>query len=65
MMIRNFDDLMALAKTKEPRVLSVAVAQDEDVLNAVKIATQEGIVKPILVGTRRKLERLQIEWIGH
>lgn len=57
-MIRNFDDLMALAKTKEPRVLSVAVAQDEDVLNAVKIATQEGIVKPILVGDEKKIRAI-------
>ncbi len=64
MMIRNFDDLMALAKTKEPRVLSVAVAQDEDVLNAVKIATQEGIVKPILVGDEKKIRAItdRMDW---
>ncbi len=63
-MIRNFDDLMALAKTKEPRVLSVAVAQDEDVLNAVKIATQEGIVKPILVGDEKKIRAItdRMDW---
>ncbi len=58
MMIRNFDDLMALAKTKEPRVLSVAVAEDEEVLHAVKIATDEGIVKPILVGDEKKIRAI-------
>ncbi len=57
-MIRNFDDLMALAKTKEPRVLSVAVAEDEEVLHAVKIATDEGIVKPILVGDEKKIRAI-------
>lgn len=57
-MIRNFDDLMALAKNKEPRILSVAVAQDEDVLTAVKIATDEGIVKPILVGDEKKIREI-------
>lgn len=54
-MIRNFDDLMAYAKTKEPRVLSVAVAQDRDVLEAVKMAVDEGIVRPILVGDKEKI----------
>lgn len=41
---------MQLAVQKGQRTLIVAVAQDKDVLLAVKSATEAGLIKPILVG---------------
>ncbi|GKX32263.1 phosphate butyryltransferase [Vallitalea longa] len=54
-MVCKFEDIIKLAKTKEPKVLSVAVAQDIDVLNSIKIAVNEGIIKPILIGDRDQI----------
>lgn len=57
-MIKNFEDIVNLAKTKVIRILSVAVAQDEGVLRAVKYATDEGIIQPILVGDKEEIEKI-------
>jgi phosphate butyryltransferase len=40
------------------KVLSVAAAQDEDVLRAVTEAARMGIIQPILVGDGAKIERI-------
>lgn len=57
-MVCKFEDIIKLAKTKEPKVISVAVAQDIDVLNSVKVAVDEGIIKPILVGDKDKINEI-------
>jgi len=62
-MIRDFKDILNLAKTKEPKVISVAVAQDTDVLGAVKTAYEQGIIKGILVGNETEI-RTMSESIG-
>lgn len=53
--MRNFKEVLQAASKAGPKILSVAVAQDEDVLVAVKAAVDNGIVQPILVGEKNKI----------
>ncbi|WP_343347310.1 bifunctional enoyl-CoA hydratase/phosphate acetyltransferase [Terrisporobacter petrolearius] len=55
-MIRNFDDLLNQAKSIERVTISVAAAEDEAVLKAIKNAVDLGFVKPILVGDKNKID---------
>lgn len=57
-MIKGFDEVLQIAKERGPKVLSVAVAQDEDVLNSVEMARKAGIVSAILVGDQEKIEEI-------
>jgi phosphate butyryltransferase len=50
MIFKTLNDLVGLALQKDRRKLVVAVAQDEEVLLAVKAASEAGLVAPILVG---------------
>jgi phosphate butyryltransferase len=50
MQIRKLHDLVEIASGKGCKRLVVAVAQDENVLGAVKSAIQAGFVLPVLVG---------------
>ena len=54
-MAKDFNQLLNLAKEKGPRKLSVAVAEDREVLLAIKQAKMLGIVEPILVGNMNKI----------
>lgn len=49
-MIKNFDELLAVAIEKGPKRIAVACAQDDDVLKAIKAAYDKGIVNGYLVG---------------
>lgn len=60
-MARSFKDLLELAKERGPRIVSVAVAQDKDVLSAIKKASDMGIAKPILVGDKEKIQSIAEE----
>lgn len=60
-MISTFDDLLKLAQEKKPKRLSVAVAEDKDVLSAVKTAKDLGIIEPVLVGNKLKIEKVSEE----
>ena len=53
-MSKNFDDLLSKLRVAETKKLSVAVAQDEPVLEAVKAAKDRGIADAILVGRYEK-----------
>lgn len=55
-MSKSFEDLLRLAKQKGPKKISVAVAEDEDGLRAIKAAVELGIVEAILVGDKYKIE---------
>ena len=55
-MAKNFEDLMKLAKERSPKRVAVAQAGDEDVLLSVKLAMDEGIINPILVGNKEEIE---------
>ena len=57
-MINSFDEIIAKVKSKSLRKLSVAVAQDEPVLQAVKEAKENGIVDAILVGDKDEIEKV-------
>ncbi len=60
-MIKTLKDLIDLAKDKEKKVLSVAVAQDREVLISVIEAVKLGIVDAILVGDIDKIEAIAKE----
>lgn len=57
-MSKNFDDLFSKLKVAKIKKLSVAVAQDEPVLEAVKAAKDRGIANAILVGNKSKIEEV-------
>lgn len=57
-MAKNFEGLFKLALEKGPKKVAVAVAQDEDVLGAIKEAYEKGIAIPILVGDRESIEKI-------
>lgn len=60
-MTKSFKDLLELSKKKGPKKISVAVAEDRDVLEAIKAAKECKIVNPILVGDREKIEEIAKE----
>lgn len=57
-MIKDFKDILDLARKKGPRTLSVAVAQDKEVLQSVKKAKDEQIANSILVGDKEEIENI-------
>ena len=61
-MSKSFDDLLAKVSQCSRKTVSVAVAQDAPILEAVKAAKEKGIADAILVGDE---ERSQIRsvWI--
>ncbi len=60
-MVRTFEDVLKIAKSGEKKVLAVAAANDKGVLEAVKEATNEGLVKPILLGPSDEIRNLADE----
>ena len=57
-MSKNFDDLLSRVKEKKRKKVSVAVAQDEPVLEAIKAAKEQGIADAILVGDKNKIKEI-------
>lgn len=49
-MTKSFDDILTMVKSCSMKKVAVAVAQDENVLEAVKVAKERGIADSILVG---------------
>lgn len=61
-MIRNFQELIETVRKGEPQTLSVAVAQDADVLLSVSNAYHNGIIKgAYLVGDEKEICRIAQE----
>lgn len=56
--LKNFSDVLKTCKKHGKIILSVAVAQDEDVLRAVWAARAEGIAEAILVGDEEKIKSI-------
>ncbi len=54
-MIKGFDDVLELAKKKGPKTVSVAVAQDKEVLLSIKEAYELGIIDAKLVGDKKEI----------
>ena len=57
-MSKSFDDILAKLKTASTKKLAVACAQDEPVLEAVKLAKERGIADAILVGDKDEIEKI-------
>lgn len=60
-MIKSFNDVLNLAKERGPKTISVAVAQDKEVLTAVKNANDMEIAGAILVGDKEEIEKIAKE----
>ena len=56
-MIENFSELSDIARKKGLRKIAVVNADDSDVLLSLKKATEEQIVKPILFGNAKNIEK--------
>lgn len=54
-MSKNFDELFTKVKGINKKRVSVAVAQDEPVLEAIKEVVHEGLVEAILVGNKEEI----------
>ena len=57
-MIKKLDEMLDVLKGNEKAVLSVAAAHDEEVLLAIKSATEIGIITPILVGHEDEIRNI-------
>ena len=51
----RLNDILDILKNQNQAILSVAAAEDKEVLQAVKNAVDIGIIKPILVGNSEKI----------
>ena len=60
-MIKNFDALLEVAVKKGPKRISVACAQDDDVLKAIKMAYDKGIINGYLVGDEPQIREIASE----
>lgn len=56
--MKNFNEMLELAKKRGPKTMAVAKAEDKEVLLAVKEACELGIVKSILVGNEEKIREI-------
>src|SRR6056297_809269 len=61
MELKQLNDLIDIAKSKETRRLAVAAAADKAVLKAVKDATENSIIIPVLVGNTAEIEKIAEE----
>lgn len=57
-MLRSLQDLQAAAKKAKMKTMAVVYAHDSHVIEAVKDASDFGIVKPILIGEANKIAEL-------
>ena len=60
-MIKNFQEVLQKVKNQNIKKVSVAVAQDKHLLEAIKEACAQGIVDAILVGDKREIEAIASE----
>ena len=60
-MSKSFDEILSKVRSADRKRLSVACAADEPVLEAVHAARQAGIVDPILVGDKARIEEITRE----
>lgn len=60
-MLRTFQDILKKARNCGRKTISVAVAQDKDVLQALKMACDVSLVKPILVGDAAAIKPLMAQ----
>ncbi|MCK4224013.1 MAG: bifunctional enoyl-CoA hydratase/phosphate acetyltransferase [candidate division Zixibacteria bacterium] len=56
--IISFDQLISIVKSKEGKKLAIASAEGEEIIEAVKRATEEEIISAVLIGDQAKIEEL-------
>lgn len=61
MRFSNFEALLENAKGTGPVRVSVAAADDKEVLEAIKLGQEEGFVEPILTGNSQKIKEIALE----
>ncbi len=54
-MIRTLDEIVETARERGPYVMAVANAQDDAVLEAVRIAADKGLIRPVLIGDEKQI----------
>jgi len=52
MVLKSLDRLVSMATERGSKKLVVAVAQDEDVLKAIKLAVESKLINPVLIGDK-------------
>ncbi len=57
-MIKNFEEVITKVKSQSMKVVAVAVAQDEPVLEAIRDAKKNGIADAILVGDKEEIIKI-------
>jgi len=57
-MIRSFSDIDRIASEGGPKKLAVLAPEDEEFMNAIKQCTLKGMVEPVLIGNRERMERV-------
>ena len=57
-MVKDFSELYELALKKGPKKIAVAVAQDKDVLEAIKASYENGLIEPVLIGDKNAIEEI-------
>ena len=60
-MIKRLNDILDNLKGEEKIILSVAAAEDKEVLQAIKDAVEKDIIEPILIGDENKIKLLADE----
>lgn len=60
-MIKSLDDMLKQFKGKGQAILSVASAEDKEVLLSVKDAVEKEIIKPTLVGDEKKIREIAVQ----
>jgi len=60
-LIKELKDILSILKNQNQSILSVAAAEDKEVLQAVKDSVDIGIIKPILVGNSEKIKSIAKE----
>ncbi len=55
-MVKKLKEIFDILKGEEKLILSVAAAEDKEVLKAVKDAVEKQIIEPILVGDCDKIK---------
>lgn len=60
-MLKSMDDIMAIARQRGPIGLAVAAADDHEILQAVKLAADQGLARPLLVGKADRIRQIAAE----
>lgn len=59
--MKSFSDVIEKVKSYPPFILSVAAAEDRELLLAIKTATDMGFIAPVLVGNKDKIHSISKE----